>query len=42
MLDACPVLLKRFESKDCLHFALFKIAEMAAALNVNGEVIKLT
>ncbi|MCL2285762.1 MAG: pyridoxamine 5'-phosphate oxidase family protein [Firmicutes bacterium] len=32
MLDACPVLVKYFDSKDCGFFALFKIDEMEAAI----------
>jgi len=42
MLDACPVLTKRFDSKSCEHFALFKISEMVSALNSGGVFVDLT
>jgi len=42
MLETCPVLLKRFDSKECQSFALFKIIEMVSELNINGEITKLT
>lgn len=32
MLDACPVLLKRFESKESSNFALFKIVDVTSFL----------
>ena len=35
MLDACPVLLKRFDTKTCAHFALFKISEMKSSLHTD-------
>lgn len=41
MLDACPVLSKRFGSNDCPYFALFKIVEMKASLNTDMGVINL-
>ncbi|MCL2405042.1 MAG: pyridoxamine 5'-phosphate oxidase family protein [Defluviitaleaceae bacterium] len=42
MLDTCPVLTKRFDSNKCEYFALFKIAGMVSALNINGKFITLT
>ena len=41
MLDACPALNNHFESKDCAHFALFKVVEMEASLYTNNGVVKL-
>jgi len=42
MLENCPTLLKRFDSKECDYFALFKLTEVISTLNVNGDVINLT
>jgi len=42
MLETCPTLLKRFDSKECEYFALFKLSEIESTLNVNGNVINLT
>ena len=41
MLDACPVLLKHFDSKECEHFALFMISEMKASLYTTNGVALL-
>ena len=38
MLEACPQLAKRF-TKDSEQYALFKIEDMTALLNTNGEFI---
>jgi len=41
MLDVCPILIKRFTSKDCEFFALFKVSEMNSSLFTNDGIIKL-
>jgi uncharacterized pyridoxamine 5'-phosphate oxidase family protein len=38
MLDACPVLLNHFGSKEDGRFALFRIEEMTATLHIGGTV----
>ena len=41
MLDACPVLLKRFGTKECAYFALFKMMDMEAVIITNDGRIQL-
>ena len=41
MLDACPALLKHFNSKECEYFALFMITEMKASLYTANGIIPL-
>ena len=42
MLNNFPVLLRRFDTKNCEYFALFKIVEMMSQLYTNDGVINLT
>jgi len=41
MLDACPVLLRHFDTKECARFALFKILEMKSVLHTAGGIANL-
>lgn len=41
MLDACPVLNKRFGSKECEYFALFKIVDMQSFLMTDAGAAPL-
>lgn len=41
MLDACPVLLKRFENRECELFALFKISDMKSSLYTDSGATSL-
>jgi len=41
MLDACPVLLRHFDSKYHERFALFKVSEMKSMLHTASGVIDL-
>jgi uncharacterized pyridoxamine 5'-phosphate oxidase family protein len=42
MLDTFPALKKRFPSKDCSDYAIFKIADMVSSINSNGEFIRVS
>lgn len=41
MLDACPVLLRHFDTKEAAAFALFKVQETDAWLHAGGKVTQL-
>ena len=41
MLNACPVLIKHFNTNACPYFALFKITEMHVLLNTDNGIIEL-
>lgn len=41
MLDNCPGLLKRFDSKECESFALFKVSEMESEIHTDNGVTQL-
>ena len=41
MLNACPALLKRFSSKDCKNFALFKVLQMKSSLHTDSGITSL-
>lgn len=41
MIEACPVLNKRFDSATCEYFALFVMEEMDAYLNTDNGSIKI-
>ena len=42
MLDTCPALNRRFLSRDCSNYALFRITDMVSSINCNGEFIRIS
>ena len=42
MLDTCLVLKKRFPSKDCSDYALFRITDIESSINSNGEFARIS
>ena len=41
MLDTCPILKKRFDDNKSSLFALFKISNINAIINLDNQIIKL-